>query len=115
MRSVIRPGLILSALALGLLVTFSVPARADFIPSAPATPTPAAADAVPLLAQLQSAGLTAEQAADRVGEMTPADLAVLAENPEQIQCAGDIGTIALIAGAVILVAVILYLIVNDKL
>lgn len=115
MRSTSRAGVLLSALALGLIVTLcGGPAWADLIPSSPVSTAAPSADATPVSARLEAAGLSPEQVAQRMHEMDPADLAVLAENPEQVQCAGSVGTIALIAGAVILLAVILYLILQEK-
>lgn len=120
MPSLIRPGLVLSAVVLGLIVTLGGgTAGADLIPSAPADSAAATAaapaDSARVADQLARAGLSQDEIDQRLGEMTPAEIASLAQDPRQVQMAGDAGTIALIAGAVILIGVILYLILQEKL
>ncbi len=122
MSSLIRPGLVLSALVLGLIISVGgVPAGADLIPSAPigssvpdAAPV-ASSDAAQVAGQLAMAGLAPAEIDQRLQEMTPAEIAALAEEPRQVQLAGDAGTIALIVGGIILLGVILYLILAEQL
>lgn len=87
---------ILAALAVGSLLS-AVPTvvHADMIPSAPVS---ANSDAQPLVdapdaslaliaARLETAGLSAEEIAQRMEQLTPADVATFSQSPEHVQFA----------------------------
>ena len=92
------------------------PCRADLIASAPA-PSPVGEEVARASVQgnLEAFGLTADEARERLAALEENDLAVLAENPAQVQVAGGgvtIGLMLLAAGVVIFL--VLWLIGTEK-
>ena len=116
MRSLMRVGLVLAAMAAAQwLVPAGGAAFADLIPSAPVTEglAPEVGGTNAVAERLRAVGMDDSEVSGRLAELRPEDVQALAQNPEQVQCAGSTGVILLIVGGVILLAVILYLIVSE--
>jgi hypothetical protein len=103
-------------LVLGIVFLFAGAASADVVgPST--TPQTAALkaghDADVVKARMSEQGFSAREIAQRMNGLTADELAVLAENPEQVQVAGspDGGGLALALGVV--VALIIYIFVES--
>ncbi|MBI3267746.1 MAG: hypothetical protein HYZ53_01895 [Planctomycetes bacterium] len=94
MRSFGRLGIVLAAFAAANLLSAGGGAvRADMISTTPVTETSSAPAAevnrVALETKLQSLGLTANQADQRLATLTDEDVSSLAQAPEQVQMAGN--------------------------
>ncbi len=103
----------LAVVSFTLMLPMTV-AHADMIPSAPAS-TPATSDTVApeqvVAGQMAALGLTNEEIADRMAELTDSDVATIAANPEQVHVAGSAW--ALIAFGIAAFALIAILVLDS--
>ncbi len=108
-----RVGLVLSALVVVNILTLHwAPLYADLIHSAQdAAPAAPAGDRAAVAHQLAGIGLGSQDISSRMSELQPADLAVLSQNPEQMQCAG---TAPIVAFVLIGLAVVILLVLFDS-
>ncbi len=104
------------ALAAAVLLVRPPAVRADLIPCSPVPAHPvASADRETVGARLVESGLAPEEAGARVAALDEQELAMLADNPEQLQLAGGGVTIGLmVLGAAIVIFVVLWLIGTEK-
>jgi len=96
-------------LAAGMLLACT-PCRADLIASAPLPPAPAGG----VQQRLVDCGLDAREAAARVEQLQPQDVATLQANPAQLQLAGDLGAGVLLIAAGVVIFVFLWLVGTEK-
>lgn len=118
MRSLFRVGLFLAAIAVGLFVSLAgQTAQADLIASSPTSQGVAvpSGNAAQVADQLRGAGLSDAEVAQRIDQLQPSDVEVLTENPQQLQVAGDPLTIGIIIGGLLLLCLILYFVLHEKL
>ncbi len=115
MRVMGKVGLVLAGIVIANILTLhGAPLYADLIPSTPGTTPVGAAgnadrDAVQL--QLAQMGLSSADIAARLDSLDAADVAVLADNPQQVQMAGTSPLVAVVGG---LLALILLVVILDS-
>lgn len=112
-----RVGLVLAAIVVTNILTLHwAPLYADLIPSAPESVPASTGDTgrEAVQGQLAGMGFSGEDLASRMSALSPEDMAVLGQNPEQIQVAGLMPAVVAIGIAIAVGLVLILLIESDN-